>query len=85
MDIQKIILKVVKFFEEFLNKPGSVISICQEEDKWKVNIEVIEESEYLRAYAKHDFLAIYEVTLDKNINITGYARKSMRDRNKLAD
>lgn len=72
---------VEKFFKEVLFRPGVVVGVLVEEDLWKVQIEVPEEVEYMRKRARDDMLAMYEVSVDKNLNILAFERKYLRERN----
>jgi hypothetical protein len=80
MNIQKVIQTVADFFSESLQKPGVVIGVLPEQDGWKVDIEVAEEVEYMRKRARNDLMAIYEVLVNDNLEITGFERKTLRER-----
>lgn len=80
MNIQKVIQIVNDFFSETLRKPGVVISVLPEQYGWKVDIEVAEEVEYMRKRARNDLMAIYEVLVNDNLEVTGFERKTLRER-----
>lgn len=63
-----------------MRKPGTVVSVLNDQDVWKVQIEVAEEVEYMRKRAKDDLLAIYEVTVDRQMEILFFERKFLRER-----
>jgi len=80
--ILKIINIVKDFFSEVLKKPGDVIAVYPQPDEgWKVHIEVPEDSEYMRKRARDDLMALYEVLVDKEFQILGFERLSLRERN----
>ncbi|OPY56183.1 MAG: Gas vesicle synthesis protein GvpO [Pelotomaculum sp. PtaU1.Bin035] len=82
MIILKLIDTVAGFFADILKKPGEVIAVFPQPDEgWKVQIEVTEDSEYMRKRARDDLMAIYEVSVDKDLQILGFERLSIRERN----
>ncbi|MDA8212844.1 MAG: gas vesicle protein [Clostridia bacterium] len=83
MKISAVVTTVNKFFTEELKRPGEVISVSKTENGWKVLIEVIEEDEYMRVRAKDDLLATYEVELDDNLEILGFGRVGLRERDEI--
>ncbi|BAF58614.1 hypothetical protein PTH_0433 [Pelotomaculum thermopropionicum SI] len=81
MLIQKVITVVTEFFNEVLKKSGSVIAVAPQQDEgWKVQIEVAEDTEYMRKRARDDLMALYEVTVDRELQITSFERLSLRER-----
>jgi len=82
MVVLKVINVVADFFGEILKKPGDVIAVFPQPDEgWKVQIEVAEDSEYMRKRARDDLMALYEVSVDKDFQILGFERLSLRERN----
>ena len=74
---------VTNFFKDILGKPimghfkgqvYGVIAIQPEENGWRAVIEVVDEM----GMGMDPVLGLYEVHLDKDLNITAYERKSMR-------
>ncbi|MBM7623253.1 gas vesicle protein GvpO [Sporohalobacter salinus] len=80
MRINKVLEKLRTFFLEVLNKEIEVISIIPTEDGWNVEFEVITEDRYMRKKGRNDLIAKYEAKIDKELNITSYARKELRER-----
>ena len=80
MSIPKVITAVLKFFKTTLEKDGRVIEVKANENGWDALIETIEEGEYMRKIAHDDMVAIYEVHVNTDLEVTGYSRKSMRPR-----
>jgi len=84
MALAQVIAAVVAFFETVMGKKGQVIEITAIDDGWNALVETIEEIEYMRKIAQDDMIAVYEVHVDKNFEIVGYSRKSMRSRKQAA-
>lgn len=81
MEIKQIMKIVNEFFNENVAPPHKITSLQTNEDEgWKVVVEVIEEREYMKKYAKDEMLGIYEAYLNKDKEITAFARKSIRYR-----
>lgn len=83
MRISAVVTTVNNFFAEELKRPGEVIGVTKTENGWKVLIEVIEEDEYMRVRAKDDLLATYEVELDDNLEVLGFQRVGLRERDEI--
>lgn len=80
MAISKVITTVNSFFQTSLGKTGRVIEVKTVESGWNSVFETVEEMEYMRKIAHDDMVAVYEVQVDQNYEITGYSRKSIRPR-----
>ncbi|GBF32438.1 gas vesicle protein GvpR [Desulfocucumis palustris] len=78
--IEKVIDAVQSFFVANLNKQGSVIGVKKDGEIWRVQIEVAEDVEYMRKRARDDLMAIYEVGVGLNFQVTDFERKAMRPR-----
>lgn len=84
MEIKEIIKIVNDFIYENVAPPHKITSLLQnEEEGWKVIVEVIEEREYMKKYAKDEMLGIYEVNLNKNKEVTSFARQNIRYRSSI--
>lgn len=70
----------VKFFQEVMGKAGRVIAVEPDGEGQRVLVEVVEESEYVRRLGKSEILGVYEVHMDRNLNVTSYSRIGLRDR-----
>ena len=75
------IAKAVEFMKEILGKEGSVVKANKTDEGWEVEVEVIEQSEYMKkigipksVYDKN----IYRVMLDQNFEMVSYERKSQK-------
>ncbi len=75
------IAKAAVFLKEMLGKEGSLIKATKKDDGWEVEIEVVEQSEYMKrigiakpVYDKN----VYRVVLDKNFELIAYDRKSQK-------
>src|SRR6478609_3004269 len=66
MEIKKIMQAVNDFFGEHVAPPHKITSVEATEDEgWRVIVEVIEEREYMKKYAKDEMLGTYECFLNK--------------------
>ncbi|HEU5140853.1 MAG TPA: gas vesicle protein GvpO [Bacillales bacterium] len=84
MEIKEIMQTVNDFFSENVAPPHKITSLEKAGDEgWKVIIEVIEEREYMRKYAKDEMLGIYEVLLNTEKEVTSFTRKSIRYRSAI--
>jgi len=84
MDIQKLVNDVRTFFQSVLEKEANVIGVKRREDGWMVQVETIEDSDYQRRRALDDVVGIYEVEVSANLEILGYKRISLRERDEIA-
>ena len=83
MNIVKLIEMVKDFFQTSLNKEASIIGVSRMENGWWVEVETIEDAEYLRKRAKDDIVAIYQVEVHETGEVIGYQRKGLRERDKI--
>jgi hypothetical protein len=75
------IAKAVEFMKEMLGKEGDIVKANKTDNGWEVEIEIIEQSEYMKkigipkpVYDKN----IYRVILDQNFELVSYERKSQK-------
>lgn len=84
MEIKEIMKAVNDFFSENVAPPHKITSVEKTEDEgWKITVEVIEEREYMRKYAKDEMLGIYDVLLNKEKEVTSFTRKNIRYRSAI--
>jgi len=83
LSIQNAMNVVLRFFEKNLQKQGEVIGVSKTENGWRIEIEVMEESEYMRKHGRNDLLAVYSVELNDNLDMIRYQRESTRERGKV--
>lgn len=84
MKIKEVMNNVAQFFEEHVAPPHKVTSVeTTEEDGWKVMIEVIEEKEYMKKYAKDEMVGTYEVLVNKEEEVTSFKRQDIRYRSAI--
>ncbi|MCF6137383.1 gas vesicle protein GvpO [Pseudalkalibacillus berkeleyi] len=84
MKIKKIMNNVAQFFEEHVAPPHKITSVeTTEKDGWKVMIEVIEEKEYMKKYAKDEMVGTYEVLINKDEEVTSFKRQDIRYRSAI--
>lgn len=75
------ITRAVAFLKEMLGKEGDIIKATKSDTGWEVEIEVVEQSEYMKrigipkpVYDKN----VYRVVLDQNFDLISYERKSQK-------
>lgn len=74
---------VKAFFEEVLGKTARVIALDSDPQGWRVVVEAVEDSDYLRRLGRSDLLGIYEVHVNHELEVVSYTRKGLRDRTAL--
>jgi hypothetical protein len=84
MDIKQLVNDVKTFFQSVLQKEANVIGVKRRENGWIVQVETIEDSDYQRRRALDDVVGIYEVEVNVNLEILGYKRISLRERDEIA-
>ncbi|APC47931.1 gas vesicle protein GvpO [Virgibacillus halodenitrificans] len=84
MEIKEVMENVNDFFEEHVAPPHKITAVeAGEEEGWNLTLEVIEEKEYMKKYAKDEMLGIYEVAVNKNKEVTSFKRLDIRYRSKI--
>ncbi|HET7657584.1 MAG TPA: gas vesicle protein GvpO [Bacillales bacterium] len=84
MEIKEIMKTVYGFFDENVAPPHKITSVERTEDEgWKVIVEVIEERDYMKKYAKDEMLGIYVALLNNEKELTSFSRKSIRYRSAI--
>ncbi|WP_096155007.1 MULTISPECIES: gas vesicle protein GvpO [Bacillus] len=84
MEINKIMGNVAKFFNEFVAPLHKITSVEEGADEgWKLTVEVIEEKEYMKKYAKDEMLGVYDVYLNKEKEVVSYKRRDIRYRSSI--
>lgn len=75
------ITKAVAFLRDMLGKEGDIVKADKTDKGWEVEVEVIEQSEYMKrigipkpVYDKN----VYRVILDQNFELVSYERKSQK-------
>lgn len=80
MKINDVLKEVKNFFQENINPPLRITSTEKKENGWRVEIEVIEESDYMKRYGKDQLLGVYDVFINNDSEIESFERKSLRPR-----
>lgn len=84
MEIKKIMENVADFFNEFVAPLHKITSVEESDNEgWKLTVEVIEEKEYMKKYAKDEMLGIYDVHLNKDKEVVSYKRRDIRYRSSI--
>jgi Gas vesicle synthesis protein GvpO len=84
MVIKEIMNNVTDFFNEHVAPVHKITSVESTEDEgWKLQVEVIEEKEYMKKYAKDEMLGTYDVLLNKEKEVTSFKRRDIRYRSAI--
>ncbi|OMP65928.1 gas vesicle protein GvpO [Domibacillus epiphyticus] len=84
MEIKKIIASVTDFFNEYVAPIHKITSVEESDNNgWKLTVEVIEEKEYMKKYAKDEMLGVYDVYLNQEKDVTSYKRRDIRYRSSI--
>jgi len=75
------ITKAIAFLRDMLGKEGDMVKANKTDKGWEVEVEVVEQSEYMKrigipkpVYDKN----VYRVILDQNFELVSYERKSQK-------
>ncbi|MCI2255404.1 gas vesicle protein GvpO [Domibacillus sp. 8LH] len=83
MEIKQIIGNVTEFFNEFVAPVHKITSVEKNDNGWQLTVEVIEEKEYMKKYAKDEMIGVYEVFLSEEKEVTSYKRRDIRYRSSI--
>ncbi|MCA1054995.1 gas vesicle protein [Rossellomorea aquimaris] len=83
MKIKEIMGNVTEFFNENVAPVHKITSVETREEGWRVIVEVIEEKEYMKKYAKDEMLGTYEALLDQDKEVTSFKRLEVRYRSAI--
>ncbi|RJR06520.1 hypothetical protein C4588_07670 [Candidatus Parcubacteria bacterium] len=83
MDFVQIKNVVSEFMNENFKTTGKIVELQKNEDRWISNIEIIEESDYVRRLGKTDIIGLYEVEISFTGEVLGYKRLLLRERGNL--
>jgi hypothetical protein len=83
MKIQEIMANVSDFFNEHVAPVHKITSVEVREEGWRVIVEVIEEKEYMKKYAKDEMVGTYEALLDKEKEVISFKRLDIRYRSAI--
>ncbi|MDR0137820.1 gas vesicle protein GvpO [Metabacillus idriensis] len=68
------------FFTEHLSAPHKIPSVEPEDDGYRAVVEIIEEKEYMRKYARDEMVGVYEVKLNHENEVISYSRIYLKNR-----
>ncbi|MDR0139259.1 gas vesicle protein GvpO [Metabacillus idriensis] len=83
MAIKDILKNVNDFFSEHVAPPHKITSVEAMEEGWRVTVEVIEEKEYMKKYAKDEMLGTYDCQLNKDEEVISFKRLDIRYRSAI--
>ena len=76
----QVVDKVKEFFSEHVVPVYKIVSINPIENGWDVEVEVIEETDYMIASAKDEMIGVYKVFIDSDLEIVYFSRNQLRPR-----
>ncbi len=77
MKIEEVRKALVDFLKETLKKDGTIVKLSKTPEGWEAEVEVIEESEYIKALKIPTRVLdrnIYEVKLNDQLEVISYER-----------
>ncbi|MFN3476578.1 MAG: gas vesicle protein GvpO [Candidatus Methylomirabilales bacterium] len=77
MKIEEVRKAVMDFVQGTLGKEGAIVKISKTHESWEAEVEVIEESQYIKALkipTKVLDRNIYEVRLNEQLEVVSYER-----------
>ncbi|TMW72215.1 gas vesicle protein GvpO [Alteribacter natronophilus] len=80
MKIEDVIDTVKEFFKDHVYPVYRITSIVTDEKGWDVEVEVIEEKEYMKKYGRDQLLGVYHSRVNKDLEVESFYRKSLRNR-----
>ncbi|WP_100399750.1 gas vesicle protein GvpR [Bacillus sp. FJAT-44742] len=78
--LEEVINTVKSFFRENVYPVYRITSIVTEEKHWEVELEVIEEKEYMKKYGRDQLIGVYQARVNEEMEIVAFERKSLRQR-----
>ncbi|WP_317987055.1 gas vesicle protein GvpO [Sutcliffiella rhizosphaerae] len=81
--MKKVLKEVTEFFTEFVKPPYKITAVQPTEQGWEVEVEVIEEKEYMKAYAKDQMIGVYHAKLNKEMEVESFNRRDLRSRSSV--
>lgn len=84
MAIKEVMDNANAFFSEHVSPPHKITAVEETEDGgWQLIVEVIEEKEYMKKYAKDEMLGVYDVKMNKEKEVTSFKRLEIRYRSRV--
>ncbi|WP_174615698.1 gas vesicle protein GvpO [Virgibacillus ihumii] len=84
MEIKEVMQSVNDFFAEHVAPLHKITAVeADEKDGWRIMLEVIEEKDYMKKYAKDEMVGIYQVMVNNKKEVTTFKRQEIRYRSKI--
>jgi hypothetical protein len=83
MIIEKVVKKAKEFCQENLGLEGKVIGVENNENGQLIQVEILEEQEYMRKFGRHDLMAVYEIEMNEEGKVQRYKRTKQFQRGNL--
>ncbi|KZZ83467.1 gas vesicle protein GvpO [Bacillus sp. SJS] len=71
---------IEQFFSEYLTPPHKIPSVEPDDEGFRALVEIIEEKEYMRKYARDEMVGVYDVKLNSQNEVISYSRKYLKHR-----
>lgn len=79
--VSKVMQTVKSFFIDNLQPVHRFTTVkWSDSNKWEVQLEVIEEKEYMKAHAKDEMIGVYAVILNEDLEVCSFSRIELRSR-----
>ncbi len=78
--MQKTLEIIEHFFTEHLSPPHKIPSVEPKDGGFRAVVEIIEEKEYMRKYARDEIVGVYEVKLNSENEVISYSRIYLKNR-----
>ena len=78
--LENVISKTLLFLKALYNREAYVTGVCPQDDGWLINVEIIEEDEYMRKRGRREIVGIYGVQMDRNFNVISFKRQGLKER-----
>jgi len=85
MQIDNAMKAVTRFFESRWNKQIKIVEATRKGDGWLVRLEVLEEGEYMKQFARDEMIGVYQAELDSALEVVGYKRLGLKCRTQLEE
>lgn len=79
----KVSNSVKSFFNSHLIPIYKIASIIPTEQGWELEVEVIEEKEYMESHAKDEMIGVYKVIVNKDAEVVSFTRIQLRSRSAI--
>ncbi|MEW6623876.1 MAG: gas vesicle protein GvpO [Bacillota bacterium] len=80
LSLEEVISKTLSFFERIYNREAHITGVSPENDGWLINVEIVEEDDYMRKRGRREVVGIYDVMIDGNLKVISFKRTGLKER-----